>query len=190
MPDQIVRCDWGAEPGTLMAEYHDTEWGVPTHGDQTLFELLCLEGAQAGLSWDTILNRREGYRAVYEGFNIEKMASTDDAKAEQLRQDERIIRNRAKIKAFTSNAQATLEIQKEGTSLDEYLWSFTGGKTIRNKWKSMSEVPSETAESQAMSKALKKRGFSFVGPTICYAFMQSAGMVNDHMVTCFRYAEV
>lgn len=190
MSDDKTRCDWGSKPGSLMAEYHDTEWGVPTHGDQELFELLCLEGAQAGLSWETILNRRGGYRAAYDGFDIEKVAAIDADKAEELRNDERIIRNRAKIKAFTSNAQATLKLQTEGTSLDEFLWSFTGGKTLRNSWKSMADIPAETTESQAMSKALKKRGFSFVGPTICYAFMQSAGMVNDHIVTCFRHGEV
>ena len=190
MADGTTRCDWGSEPGTLMIEYHDTEWGVPTHGDRELFELLCLEGAQAGLSWETILNRREGYRAAYEGFDIEHIAAMDATKAEELRNDERIIRNRAKIKAFTANARAVLQLQAEGTSLDEFLWSFTGGKTMANRWASMSDIPAETAESQAMSKALKKRGFSFVGPTICYAFMQSAGMVNDHLVTCFRHDEV
>ncbi len=190
MADDRIRCGWAGEPGTLMSEYHDKEWGVPTHGDQTLFELLCLEGAQAGLSWDTILKRRDGYREAYKGFDIATVAAFDAERAEALRQDERIIRNRAKIKAFTANANAVLELQSEGSTLDEFLWSFTNGDILRNSWNSMSDLPAETPESNEMSKALKKRGFSFVGPTICYAFMQSAGMVNDHITSCFRYDEV
>ncbi len=186
----IVRCEWGESLSGLMLEYHDTEWGVPTHGDQVLFELLCLEGAQAGLSWNTILNRREGYREVFDGFDIERVAAYDDERAEALRHDERIIRNRAKIRAFIGNARAVLELQSQGRSFDEYLWSFAGGAPKVNRWKEMSDVPPETAESQAMSKDLKKLGFSFVGPTICYAFMQSAGMVNDHVVSCFRHDQV
>ncbi len=188
--DGIVRCGWaGDEPGA-MRDYHDSEWGVPVHGEQELFELLCLEGAQAGLSWNTILNRREGYRLAFDGFDIARVASYDAAKAEELRGDERIIRNRAKIKAFIGNAQAVLQMRDEDLSLDNHLWSFVDGEPRVNGWKEMSEIPAETAESQAMSKALKKRGFGFVGPTICYAFMQSAGMVNDHIVSCFRYGEV
>lgn len=188
--DGKIRCDWAGDSPGLMRDYHDTEWGVPIHEEQKLFELLCLEGAQAGLSWSTILNRRDGYRTVYEDFDIAKIAAFDDAKSEALRSDERIIRNRAKIKAFTGNASAVLKMRDEGLQLDEFLWSFVGGKPMVNRRETMSEVPAETDESNAMSKALKKRGFGFVGPTICYAFMQSAGMVNDHLVTCFRYDEV
>ena len=188
--DDLIRCDWPGDSPGPMRDYHDTEWGVPTHGDRELFELLCLEGAQAGLSWNTILNRRDGYREAYEGFDIETVAAFDDVRAETLRNDERIIRNRAKIKAFTTNARAVLQLWDEGRTLDDLLWSFTGGKPLSNRWTAMSEIPAETAESIAMSKELKKRGFGFVGPTICYAFMQSAGMVNDHVVSCFRHNEV
>ncbi len=173
-----------------MRDYHDTEWGVPIRDDQKLFELLCLEGAQAGLSWSTILNRRGGYRAAFEDFDIERVAAFDDTRAETLRNDERIVRNRAKIRSVIKNARAVLQMAEESLSLTEYLWSFVGGKPFVNKRESMSDIPAETDESKAMSKALKARGFSFVGPTICYAFMQSAGMVNDHVVSCFRYDEV
>lgn len=190
MDDGKRRCDWAGKPGALMCGYHDTEWGVPTHGDRALFELLCLEGAQAGLSWNTVLNRREGYRAAFDGFDIEAVAAFDDARAEALRGDERIIRNRAKIRAFIDNAAAALSIAEEGTGLDDFLWSLAGGRTLVNRWQSMSELPSETEVSREMSKALKARGFRFTGPTICYAFMQSAGMVNDHLVDCFRYGEI
>lgn len=188
--EERQRCGWAGEGPGPMRDYHDLEWGVPMHGDQKLFELLCLEGAQAGLSWNTILNRREGYSAAFDGFDIARIAAYDDAKAEELRNDERIIRNRAKIRAFIANAQAVLKLQEEGTSLDEFLWSFVDGTPIVNRWTEMSKMPAETDESKAMSKALKKRGFGFVGPTICYAFMQSAGMVNDHLVSCFRHSEV
>ena len=190
MIDGKQRCAWAGEPGSLMCEYHDTEWGVPTHGDRTLFELLCLEGAQAGLSWNTILNRREGYRSAFDGFEIETVAAYDDVRAETLRGDERIIRNRAKIRAFIQNAALVLAITEEGSSFDDYLWSLAGGGTLVNQWQSMSDMPSETEDSRNMNKVLKARGFRFVGPTICYAFMQSAGMVNDHLVDCFRYGEV
>ncbi len=188
--DGKQRCDWGGDSPGAMRNYHDTEWGVPMHGEQKLFELLCLEGAQAGLSWSTILNRRDGYRVAFEEFDIARIAEYDAAKAEELRGDERIIRNRAKIKAFIGNAGVVLDMHNEGLKLDEYLWSFVDGKPIVNSRQEMSEIPAETDESKAMSKALKKRGFGFVGPTICYAFMQSAGMVNDHVVSCFRYGEV
>lgn len=190
MNDGKQRCEWAGEPGSLMCEYHDTEWGVPTHGDRTLFELLCLEGAQAGLSWNTILNRREGYRSAFDGFEIKTVAAYDDVRAETLRGDERIIRNRAKIRAFIENAALVLTIAEEGLSFDDYLWSLAGGRTLVNQWQSMSDMQSETEVSRNMSKVLKARGFRFVGPTICYAFMQSAGMVNDHLVDCFRYVEV
>jgi DNA-3-methyladenine glycosylase I len=190
MDDGRRRCEWAVKPGSLMSEYHDTEWGVPTHGGRALFELLCLEGAQAGLSWNTVLNRREGYRIAFDGFEIESVAAFDDARAEALRCDERIIRNRAKIRAFIDNAALVLAIAKEGSSLDDYLWSLAGGATLVNRWQNMSDLPSETEVSRNMSKTLKAKGFRFVGPTICYAFMQSAGMVNDHLVDCFRYSEV
>jgi DNA-3-methyladenine glycosylase I len=160
------------------------------HGDQALFELLCLEGAQAGLSWSSILNRRDGYREAFDGFDIEMIASYSPDRAAALLQDQRIIRNRAKVSAFTGNAQAALRLLESGSSLDKLLWSFTGGETIVNTWGSMAEVPAWTAESKSMSDDLKRRGFRFVGPTICYAFMQSAGMVNDHLVACFRYREL
>jgi DNA-3-methyladenine glycosylase I len=189
MADGKRRCDWAGEPGGLMCEYHDTEWGVPTHGDRELFELLCLEGAQAGLSWSTILNKREGYRDAFAGFDIATVAAFDAARAEQLRGDARIVRNRAKIGAFIDNAAATIGITAAGNTFDDFLWSLAGGKPVTNRWKSMSDVPAETPASKAMSEALKSRGFRFVGPTICYAFMQSAGMVNDHVVSCFRHSE-
>lgn len=188
--DGKQRCDWAGESAGPMRDYHDTEWGVPIHGEQKLFELLCLEGAQAGLSWNTILNRRDGYRIAFENFDITRVAAYDAARAEVLRGDERIIRNRAKIKAFIGNAAAVLKLRDEGTDFDEYLWSFVGGAPIVNKWQAMSDIPAATDESTAMSKALKNRGFGFVGPTICQAFMQSAGMVNDHVESCFRYTEV
>lgn len=189
-PDGKVRCGWPGDSAGLMRDYHDTEWGVPVHDERELFELLCLEGAQAGLSWSTILNRREGYKVAFEGFDITRVAAFDEARAEELRGDARIIRNRAKIKAFIGNARAVLQLREEGLTLDGYLWSFVDGETKVNRRQSMAEVQAETEESKAMSKALKKRGFGFVGPTICYAFMQSAGMVNDHVESCFRYSEV
>ncbi len=172
------RCDWGTEDA-LMVEYHDTEWGVPQHDDKALFEFLVLDGAQAGLSWRTILHRREGYRRAFHGFDVER-----------LLQDEGIIRNRAKVNSTIKNAKGVLDIQAELGSFDAYLWSFVGGKTIVNRFKGLSDMPAETDESREMSRDLKRRGFSFVGPTICYAVMQSAGMVNDHVVSCFRYSEV
>lgn len=190
MDDGKTRCSWAGATGGLMREYHDTEWGVPTHGNRQLFELLCLEGAQAGLSWNTILNRREGYREAFEEFDIERMAAINDAHVNKLLADARIIRNRAKVRAFVDNAVAALRLRDGGTSLNELLWSFTGGRTLVNGWTEASDVPAQTDESVAMSKALKKLGFRFVGPTICYAFMQSAGMVNDHLASCFRYTEV
>jgi DNA-3-methyladenine glycosylase I len=173
-----------------MLRYHDEEWGVPQHDDTRLFEFLTLEGAQAGLSWSTILARREGYRRAFAGFEIDKVASFSDEDIERLLQDTGIIRNRAKVASTITNARAALSVRKEFGSLDAYLCGFVGGKPIRNAWRSVSELPAETAESKAMSRDLQKRGFRFVGPTICYAFMQATGMVNDHIVTCFRYAEV
>jgi DNA-3-methyladenine glycosylase I len=173
-----------------MVRYHDEEWGVPLHDDRALFELLTLEGAQAGLSWDTVLKRREGYRRAFEGFDIIRIAAYGPAEVERLLADPGIIRNRAKVAATIANAQATLEVQREFGSLDAYVWSFVGGQTAVNSPESLSDIPAKTASSEAMSKALLKRGFRFVGPTIMYAFMQSAGLVNDHTRDCFRYEEL
>jgi DNA-3-methyladenine glycosylase I len=170
--------------------YHDEEWGAPSHDDRHLFELLILEGAQAGLSWRTILNRREGYRRAFSGFDPERVARFDRRKVERLLRDPRIVRNRAKVEAAVANARAALDVRAEFGSLDGYLWSFVDGAPVRNRWRSMAEIPAETDTSRAMSKNLKGRGFRFVGPTICYAFMQAAGLVNDHVVSCFRYHEV
>ena len=182
----VIRCEWaGDDP--LMRQYHDEDWGVPIHDDRALFELLVLEGAQAGLSWRTVLHRREGYRAAFDKFDIETVAAYDDSDRERLRADARIIRNRAKIDSAIANAGATLAVQADHGSLDTYLWSFVNGETLQNAFQTQSEIPAQTDESQAISKALRACGFSFVGPTICYAFMQSAGLVNDHVTTCFRY---
>lgn len=181
------RCEWaGDDP--LMQQYHDEDWGVPLHGDRALFELLVLEGAQAGLSWRTILHRREGYRAAFDGFDIATVAAYTDSDRERLRNDARIIRNRAKIDSAIKNALATGKVQSDHGSLDTFLWNFVGGKPRRNAFNTLSEIPAQTDESRAMSKSLRNYGFNFVGPTICYAFMQSAGMVNDHVTSCFRYS--
>lgn len=183
------RCAWpGAEP--LYVDYHDQEWGVPVYEDQLLFAKLILDGAQAGLSWITILRKREGYYAAFDNFDPQKIAAYDEAKFEQLMGNPAIIRNRQKIRATIKNAQAYLQVVEEDGSFGDFLWSFVGGQPIQNAWSSLSQIPAKTAESEAMSKALKKRGFSFVGPTIVYAFMQAVGMVNDHVVDCFRYEEV
>jgi len=184
------RCDWGSFEDPLYLAYHDEEWGVPSHDDRHLFEMLVLEGAQAGLSWATILHKREGYRKAFAGFDPAKVARFDRRKVERLLRDSSIIRNRAKVDAAVANARATLEVQREFGSLDAYLWSFVNGAPIRYRRRSLSQIPSETKESRAMSKALKERGFRFVGPTICYAFMEAVGMVNDHVITCFRHEEV
>ncbi|MBL8146819.1 MAG: DNA-3-methyladenine glycosylase I [Anaerolineae bacterium] len=186
---ELARCGWaGSDP--LYVAYHDEEWGTPLHDDQRLFEFLLLEGAQAGLSWITILRKRENYRAAFDGFDAEKIARYDAAKVESLLQNPGIVRNRLKVNAFVRNAQATLRVQEELGSLDAFLWSFTGGQTIQNRFHSLSDVPAKTPEAEAMSKALIKRGFTFVGPTICYAFMQACGMVNDHIAGCFRHEDV
>lgn len=182
------RCDWAKKP--LEIEYHDNEWGVPVHDDQKLFEFLVLDGFQAGLSWSTILAKRDNFSKAFDDFDYEKIARYDEKKIETLLQDAGIIRNKLKIKAAISNARAFLKVQKEFSSFDRYIWSFTDGKTMVNHWRTMEEVPATSRESDAMSKDLKKRGFTFVGSTICYAFMQAAGMVNDHLVTCFRYKKV
>jgi DNA-3-methyladenine glycosylase I len=173
-----------------MLAYHDTEWGVPLHDDRTLFELLILEGAQAGLSWTTILNRREGYRNAFAGFDLPTVAAFGPDDETRLLADAGIIRNRAKVRSAIGNAQAALRVVAEQASLDRYLWSFVDGAPLQNRWERLGELPAETDASRAMSRDLRRRGFSFVGPTICYAFMQSAGLVNDHQVGCFRYAEV
>jgi DNA-3-methyladenine glycosylase I len=184
----IIRCGWAKND--LAIEYHDKEWGVPTRDDRILFEFLILEGAQAGLSWDTVLKKRENYRAAFDDFDAEKIALYDDKKCAELLQNEGIIRNRLKIKSAVQNANAFLEIQKEFGSFDKYIWNFVGGKPIVNSRKDLSEVPAKTEISDAISKDLKKRGFNFVGSTIMYAFMQACGLTNDHLVSCFRYEEV
>jgi DNA-3-methyladenine glycosylase I len=186
----VKRCGWAGTDDPLMLAHHDEEWGVPSHDDRHLFELLTLEGAQAGLSWSTVLHKREGYRKAFAGFDPAKVARFDSRRIERLMADPGIIRNRAKIEATVGNAKATLAVQREHGSLDAYLWSFVGGTPIRNRWRSGGQIPSETEESKAMSKALKARGFRFVGPTIVYAFMESVGMVQDHVTSCFRYGEL
>ncbi len=190
MSSSPVRCDWGAWGDPLYLRYHDEEWGVPSHEDRHLFEMLVLEGAQAGLSWATILRKREGYRRAFAGFEPAAVAAFDDVRSAALLADASIVRNRAKIAAAIANARATLEVQAESGSLDGYLWGFVGGRPIRNAFRAVREIPAETEESRAMSRDLKRRGFRFVGPTVCYAFMQAVGMVNDHTVDCFRYAEL
>jgi DNA-3-methyladenine glycosylase I len=184
----MQRCDWAKND--LAIQYHDTEWGVPQHDDRKLFEFLILEGAQAGLSWDTILRKRENYRAAFVNFDYQKIALYDEAKKAELLKNEGIIRNRLKIASAVQNANAFLNIQKEFGSFDSYIWNFVDGKPIVNSWKNLLEVPAKTSVSDAMSKDLKKRGFNFVGSTIMYAFMQACGLVNDHLVSCFRYNEV
>ncbi len=180
------RCAWCPPNDPLYVQYHDEEWGVPVHDDRLLFEMLILEGAQAGLSWATILKRRESYRAAFDHFDAKKIARYDAKKSKALMADPGIIRNRLKIAATIDNASAFLEAQKEFGSFDRYIWSFVGGKTKRNRPKAMGEIQSSSPEAEAMSRDLKKRGFRFVGPTICYAFMQAVGMVDDHMTGCFR----
>jgi DNA-3-methyladenine glycosylase I len=188
-PTDLVRCSWAAgDP--LNRDSHDREWGVPLRDDRALFELLCLEGAQAGLSWTTILRKRDGYRHAFAGFDPQTLATWGDAEAERLLADPGIVRNRAKIASVLTNARACLSLADETGSFCDHLWSFVGGSPIQNRWTGMSEIPAETDESRALSRDLKQRGFSFVGPTIVYALMQSAGMVNDHVVSCFRYAEL
>jgi len=181
-----TRCHWAAD-GELMQAYHDTEWGVPLHDDRALFEFLCLEGAQAGLSWRTVLHKRDHYRRAFHDFDIAKVAGMKDRELEKCLLDPGLIRNRLKITSVRDNAKAALEAVDEYGSFDAYLWSFVDGKPVRNAWRTRAEVPASTPVSDRMSKALKKRGFRFVGTTICYAFMQATGMVNDHLVECFRH---
>jgi DNA-3-methyladenine glycosylase I len=187
--DGKPRCAWvPADP--LYLEYHDSEWGVPVHDERKLFEMLVLEGAQAGLSWITVLKRREGYLKAFADFAPEKVARFTPARMEKLLEDPGIIRNRAKVLSAVANAKAVLAVREEEGGLDRLLWSFVGGKTKRNAWSNPGDVPAETPESKAMSKELKRRGFAFVGPTVCYAFMQAVGIVNDHATFCFRYKEL
>jgi len=182
------RCDWPGE-NKLMIEYHDTEWGVPLHDDRKLFEFLLLDNAQAGLSWQTILNKRENYRKAFDNFNPAKIARYNKRKITSLLNNPGIIRNRLKVQSAVTNYRAFLDIQAEFGSFDTYIWQFVNRTSIRNHWKNLKDIPATSPESDAMSKALKKRGFKFVGSTICYAFMQSAGMVNDHLTRCFRYIQ-
>jgi DNA-3-methyladenine glycosylase I len=181
----VIRCKWPSNDLSIL--YHDREWGVPQHDDRVLFEFLILEGAQAGLSWDTILQKRGNYRAAFDGFDAKKIARYDSRKTGKLLLDAGIIRNRLKIASAIRNAKAFLAVQKEFGSFDRYIWQFVGGKPKVNAWRSGQKLPASTPESDAMSKDLKKRGFNFVGSTICYAFMQATGMVNDHALECFRY---
>jgi DNA-3-methyladenine glycosylase I len=183
-----MRCEWAGEAGSAMAKYHDSEWGSPSLDDVHLFELLTLEGAQAGLSWSTILNKRDGYRRAFAGFDAAKVARFGSRRVAELLSDGSIVRNRLKIESTIANARAIEALGHEGVALHELLWSFVGGRPIVNKWKTLSDLPAKTAESDAMSKGLKKAGFRFVGPTVCYSLMQAAGLVNDHVVGCeFRF---
>ena len=183
---QMPRCAWATT--ALGIQYHDREWGVPQHDDRVLFEFLILEGAQAGLSWSTILQKRDNYRRAFDNFDARKVARYDARKVRKLLADAGIVRNRLKIAAAIQNAKAFLAVQQECGSFDAYIWGFVGGRPIRNAWKTLRQIPARTPESDAMSQDLLKRGFKFVGPTICYAFMQAVGMVNDHVVSCFRYS--
>jgi len=183
------RCAWAESGNELYLQYHDREWGVPVHEDRKQFEFLILEGAQAGLSWSTVLNKREGYRKAFARFDPVKVARFSEKKIETLIQDPSIIRNRLKITSAVSNARAFLAIQKEYGSFDTYIWDFVGGKPLQNRWNAMADVPATSPESEALSKDLKQRGFKFVGSTIMYAHLQAAGLVNDHLVSCFRYRE-
>ena len=183
------RCTWaGTDP--LYIRYHDTEWGVPVHDDRTFFEFLILEGVQAGLSWLTILKKRENYVRAFDNFDPRQVAAYDTRKLKELMSNAGIIRNRLKIEAAFANARSFITVQQEYGSFDKYIWQFVGGRALKNSWKTVGEVPAQTETSAAMSSDLKKRGFKFVGPTICYAFMQATGMVNDHTVDCYRYKEV
>jgi len=182
------RCDWARDE--LMIAYHDAEWGVPLHDDRGLFEFLILEGAQAGLSWSTILKKRAAYRAAFSGFDPQVVAAYGEDRIQALLTDQGIVRNKLKIRSAVGNARAFLQAQQQAGSFDAYIWSFTGGRPLGNRWRRMDQVPARSAHSDAISKDLQKRGFRFVGTTICYAFMQAVGMVNDHLVTCFRHGEV
>jgi DNA-3-methyladenine glycosylase I len=186
----VERCSWVPDGDELYGSYHDEEWGVPERDDRALYELLTLEGAQAGLSWSTILRKREGYRRVFAGFDPEVVARFDGARVEELLQDVGIVRNRLKVESAVENAGRVLEVQEELGSFSALLWGFVDGEPLVGGWKRVADLPSETPASKAMSKELKRRGFRFVGPTVCYAFMEAAGLVNDHVVSCFRYREL
>jgi DNA-3-methyladenine glycosylase I len=187
---QLVRCEWVAHADALFITYHDHEWGLPSHDERHLFEMLNLEGAQAGLSWSTILRKRQGYRDAFARWDVERVATFGPSEVEALLQNPGIVRNRAKIEAAIANAQAALKVREELGSLAAYLWEFVGGQAIQSGRRTLSEVAAETVESRTMSKDLKRRGFKFVGPTTCYAFMQAAGLVNDHTIDCFRYKQI
>ena len=189
MTKQKKRCAWAESGNDLYVEYHDTEWGVPIHDDHTLFEFLILEGAQAGLSWATVLNKREAYRKAFASFDPERVARFEAAKIARLLDNPGIIRNRLKVNAAVTNARAFLAVQEEFGSFDDYMWRFVDGRPIQNRWRRMGQMPATTRESDALSKDLKKRGFKFAGSTIIYAHMQAVGMVNDHLVSCPRHAE-
>ena len=184
------RCPWVSLENPLMLDYHDKEWGVPVHDDRKMFEFLVLEGAQAGLSWSTILNKRENYRRAFANFDPKKVAAFDGRAVRKLLADPGIVRNRRKVESAISNARAFLEVQSEFGSFDSYIWSFVDGEPIQNVWKSLSQIPVASPEAKKMSADLVKRGFRFVGPIICYSHMQAVGMVNDHLVDCFRYSEI
>jgi DNA-3-methyladenine glycosylase I len=190
VPRAVTRCGWVPVDQPRYLAYHDEEWSVPSHDDRHLFEMLTLEGAQAGLSWSTILNKREGYRRAFADFDAEEVARFTLPKVERLMLDPSIVRNRLKIESTVNNAARVLEVRREFGSLDAYLWSFVDGKPIRGRWSKLGEIPAETAESKSMSKDLKRRGFRFVGPPVCNAFMQATGLVEDQVVGCFRYREV
>ena len=189
MSDNLKRCEWCLGSANYI-EYHDKEWGNPVHDDQIHFEFLILEGAQAGLSWSTILNKREGYRKAFKDFDPDKVARITESEVEELLQFEGIVRNRLKVNSAVTNAQKFLEVQEEFGSFDTYIWQFVGGSPIVNAWESLSQIPATSKESDALSKDLKKRGFKFVGSTIIYAHMQACGLINDHVVSCFRYREL
>ena len=186
----ITRCGWASLNDPLYTRYHDEEWGVPVRDDDALFERIVLEGAQAGLSWITILRKRDNYRAAFDGFDPALVAAYDEAKIEELMQNAGIVRNRLKLNAAVNNARRFLEVQAEFGGFGDYLWGFVGGQTVHNAWASLPQVPASTPQSLALSKDLTRRGFKFVGPTICYAMMQACGLVNDHTVDCFRHAEI
>jgi DNA-3-methyladenine glycosylase I len=188
-PDNTPRCAWAGDDPLYIA-YHDREWGVPVHDDRLMFEFLVLEGAQAGLSWSTILRKREGYRRAFSGFEPEEVAAFGPAEVARLLADPSIVRNRLKIESAVANARAVVALQEEFGSFSEYVWRFVDGETIQNEWRSIAEIPTKTPEAERMSRELKARGFSFVGPTICYSHMQATGLVNDHTVDCFRWTEL
>jgi DNA-3-methyladenine glycosylase I len=185
-----VRCTWAVGSDELMLAYHDEEWGVPSHDERHLFEMLVLEGAQAGLSWQTILRKRVNYRRAFARFDPARVARFDARRIERLLTDPGIVRNRLKVESAVQNARALLDVRRDLGSFDAYVWAFVGGEPIRNRWRQLADLPSQTTESLAMSKEMKARGFRFVGPTVCYAFMQAVGMVNDHETRCYRWREV